>query len=256
MDSLRLSLVGHRLASVSRSHAANSHWRLSAARNDLHSGQDPGTHQREHENNSRERQVPQVPGNLLMASNWQQQAASSIASRQLVNTIILPMPLPVSRIALLSDHEVKDILHQTHITLDQNFPPNVESGINANTTMLMQPIVTDHCPLHCFAMGQLFRNKATKLHFSAREQQGIFCCYSEIVKSVNSRLCHRDTACDDVNIMAVLAVAFHSMTPDGKVEKSSPKEFPTPTKAPSSRFAIYSSTADLSATRLYTEKLW
>lgn len=167
-----------------------------------------------------------------MASDWQHQAASSIASRQVVNTIVLPMPLPISRIPLLSDHEVKDILHQTHITLDQNFAPDVESGLNANTTMLMHTIVTDHCMLHCFAMGQLFRNKATKLRFSAREDQAIFRCYSEIVKSVNDRLCSPDTACDDINIMAVLALAFHSMTPDGKAEKWSAKEVPTPTQGP------------------------
>lgn len=217
---------------VSRTHAANSRWRLSAARNDLYYRQDTGIHQREHENNLSTIHRSQLPGNLLMALNWQQQSASSIASRQLVNTIVLPMPLPVSRIALLSDPEVKDILHQTHITLDQNFAPDVESGINGNTTMLMQTIVTDHCLLHCFAIGQLFRNKATKLHFSAREDQAIFCCYSEIVKSVNNRLCYQDTACDDINIMAVLTLAFHSMTPDREAEKSSAKEVPTPSQGP------------------------
>ena len=217
---------------ISRTHAANSRWRLSAVRSDANHGRDPETHQREHEHKLPPTQGPLLPGNLLMAGHWQQQAVSSISARQSVNTLVLPMPLPISRIALLSEHEVKDLLHQTHIMFDQNFAPDLESGVNANTTMLMQTIVSDSCLLHCFAMGQLFRNRLTKLHFSAREDQAIFCCYSEIVKSVNNRLCFQDTACDDINIMAVLTLAFHSMTPDGKVEKPSAMEFPTPSQGP------------------------
>ena len=149
---------------------------------------------------------------IVNASTYKQRERTSRAQRSLNHTTVLPLPLAISRVAFLTDHETKGLLQQTHVMLEQGFAPDISGRLNPTTTHIMRTVVSEPCLLNGFGMSQLIRNKVVRRRSDARETQAILVCHAETVKLVNQRLDNPDTACDDINILAVMTLAINDIT--------------------------------------------
>jgi hypothetical protein len=72
----------------------------------------------------------------------------------------------------------------------------------------MQQLSSDPGLLHGFLFSQLVRNKAADRYTTGKTEYHMLACYAQAVKYINSRMGHTQTACDDLNILAVSLLAY------------------------------------------------
>ncbi|KIW34726.1 uncharacterized protein PV07_01484 [Cladophialophora immunda] len=134
-------------------------------------------------------------------------------------TLALPVPLP--RLVLFSEHEVRFLLSQLYETFSQALPAN-SSGKNELAATWVRKIMSDSGVLYAYTFSQLMRNKHRHCLDRKAERQ-LLHSYSETITYVNTALSNYSTACNDSTLLAVFTLAYHSMTLDSRPQPNRPR---------------------------------
>lgn len=85
--------------------------------------------------------------------------------------------------------------------------------------------------LYAYMFGQLIRNKHNH-RLPLKSQHQLLCAHAETVTYVNQALSDHKIACSDSTILAVFALAYHSITIEEKPPKGSTAIFRAPEQGP------------------------
>jgi hypothetical protein len=91
----------------------------------------------------------------------------------------------------------------------QLFPPEKGNLRSSLANAWFEKCVSQRGLFHAFFFCQFARNRAAKALTARQDSPELLSCHMEAVREINKKFSNASTACDDENILAVGALAYH-----------------------------------------------